>query len=86
LLLEIPREWLTLDEAIEFVKTHYKYKKVEFPQTSEYYRFPLYQARYLKERKGLTKRKMRIDASNGVCKVIYYSHQHPRGAQQDQSS
>ncbi len=69
----IPKHSASLDEAVAYAFSHFKVKKLEFPQASEYYRFRLYQPRYLRECKKLDKIKWRIDPATGIYKVIFYS-------------
>ncbi len=67
----IPKEYYSLDEAIDYIKEHYKYKKVDV--TTHYYRFRQYQPKYLKEKLGLTNIFTK-ENKNSKVKLIIYSN------------
>lgn len=68
----IPKSKYSLDEAKEYIKQHYKLKKVDIPQNTAFYRFRQYDPRYLKEKKGLTSVKTLVDKKTGINKIIFY--------------
>jgi hypothetical protein len=67
----IPKERFTLDEAIEYVKTNFKYKKVDFPPSAKYYQFIQYQKKYLNNL-GYQPYDTITD-EQGIKKIIYSS-------------
>lgn len=69
----IPKDKFSLDEAIQYVKDHYKFKKVDIPQSTNFYRFRQMGPRYIKEKLGLHNAKTVIDKKTGIRKIIYYS-------------
>lgn len=69
----IPKSRFSLDEAITYIKEHYKFKKVDIPQNTAFYRFRQFDPRYLKEKKGLTSVKTLVDKKTGIHKIIFYS-------------
>jgi hypothetical protein len=69
----IPKDKYSLDEAIQYVKDNYKFKKVDIPQSTAFYRFRQMGPRYIKEKLGLKNVKTVIDKKTGIRKIIYYS-------------
>lgn len=69
----IPKSRFSLNEATEYIKEHYKFKKVDIPQNTAFYRFRQFDSRYLKEKKGLTSVKTLVDKKTGIHKIIFYA-------------
>ena len=66
----IPTDLFTAEEAINYIKDNYKFKKIDY--TPKFYRFRQFLPRYLKEKKGLDKIKTVIEKKTGIHKIIYY--------------
>lgn len=73
----IPKSNFSLDEAIQYIKDHYIFKKVDIDRNTAYYRFRQYTPRYLKEKKGLTNVKTVIEKKTGIHKIIFSSPNAP---------
>ena len=69
----IPKDKFSLEEAIQYVKDHYKFKKVDIPHLTAFYRFRQMGGRYIKEKLGLHNVKTVIDRKTGIRNIIYYS-------------
>jgi hypothetical protein len=69
----IPKENFTLEEAIQFVKENYIFKKVDFPPSSKFYRFRQYSPKHLTNVLKLNNVKTVKDKKTGIEKIIYFN-------------
>jgi len=66
----IPRERYSLDEAIDYIKEHFKFKKVDI--TPKYYRFRQYQPKYLTNKLHLNNVMTSTNKETGIKLIIFF--------------